>query len=178
MLNNWENKATKYFWPKTFTSKYTDHGLQFEEAARCAYKSLNKCDVIETGLIISKHHPWLAYSPDGIVFENEKPIKLLEIKCPYKGMSASAMNCIESCCYLSSQEGNFILKQKHSYYAQIQLGLVILNLKECDLIIYASYDSSFTTINVKYDEAYALNLIYKLQCRYFNNMLHVICNKD
>ncbi|KAJ8953381.1 hypothetical protein NQ318_023498 [Aromia moschata] len=28
-------------------------------------------------------YPWLAYSADGVVVSEGKPVKILEIKCPY-----------------------------------------------------------------------------------------------
>lgn len=56
-----------------------------EHTARKTYAENNKYDVFECGLIVSEKHPWIAYSPDGIVFNGNKPIKLLEIKCPIAG---------------------------------------------------------------------------------------------
>lgn len=100
---------------------------------------------------------------------------MLEIKCPFIGKNASAINCIESCDYLVRESNNVILKKKHSYYAQVQLGLTILNIKECNLVIYASYDNTFINIIVNFDEPYTLNLVHVLQQKYVNNMLHIIC---
>lgn len=68
-----------------FYHRYVQHGIATENEARIAYKTRNNYTVLETGLIICKKHPWLAFSPDGIVMENNKPIKLLEIKCPFIG---------------------------------------------------------------------------------------------
>lgn len=84
-LQDWEMKAKKYFWPKMFNSKYTDHGRKFEAAARNAYIASQGVEVMETGLIINKQHPWIAYTPDGVVIQDQKAIKLIEIKCPYEG---------------------------------------------------------------------------------------------
>lgn len=84
-LNQWEQKARKYFWPKKFVNKYVNHGNQFEPAARRCYVAHTNYHVVETGLIISSQHRWLACSPDGIVFQNNIPWKLLEIKCPFEG---------------------------------------------------------------------------------------------
>ncbi|KAI4455393.1 exonuclease phage-type/recb c-terminal domain-containing protein [Holotrichia oblita] len=87
-LNEWEKKATKYFWPKKFCNKYVDHGVQFESAARDCYIASSNCQVIQSGLIISSQQKWLACSPDGIVFEGNTPVKLLEIKCPFEGTTS------------------------------------------------------------------------------------------
>lgn len=61
------------------------YGLNTEDEARNAYKTCNNYTVFETGLIVSSKHPWLSYSPDGIVIKNGFPTKLIEIKCPVIG---------------------------------------------------------------------------------------------
>lgn len=68
-----------------FCSRFVQYGLETEEEARLCYIKSNKYTVIEIGLIIPKKQPWLGYSPDGIVFIEEEPMKLLEIKCPIVG---------------------------------------------------------------------------------------------
>lgn len=82
---DWTMKSSKFFNPTSFTSEYTNHGLKFEEAARKKFVSMTNKKVVEVGLIISQRNPWLAFSPDGVIFENGAPSELLEIKCPYKG---------------------------------------------------------------------------------------------
>lgn len=99
---------------------------------------------------------------------------MLEIKSSFIRKNVSAINCIESCDYLVRESNNVILKKKHSYYAQVQLGLTILNIKECNLVIYASYDNTFINIIVNFDEPYTLNLVHVLQQKYVN-MLYIIC---
>lgn len=84
-LSDWPTKARKYFWPKKFSNKYTDHGIKYEAIARNCYTTNENDDVIQTGLIISNQQKWLACSPDGIVFKDNRPVKLLEIKCPFEG---------------------------------------------------------------------------------------------
>lgn len=79
-------KARQYFFPKQFSNKYIEHGLKFEKEALEKYKNVNNYEVCEPGLIICRQYPWFAYSPDGIVFQNSIPSRLVEIKCPYEGM--------------------------------------------------------------------------------------------
>ena len=35
--DDWQNKSIKYFWFKDFSSKYTNHGIEFEPEARECY---------------------------------------------------------------------------------------------------------------------------------------------
>lgn len=83
---DWSKKAENYFWPKSFSNKFTEYGKKYEGHACKAYKKQYiRYEVHNVGIAISTRYPWFGYSPDGIIFENGKPIKLLEIKCPYSG---------------------------------------------------------------------------------------------
>lgn len=83
--SEWKEKAKKYFWPSDFYSVYVEHGKKYEKKALNCYKKNNNCKIATPSLILTKKFSWLGYSPCGIIFENGKPSKLLEIKCPYSG---------------------------------------------------------------------------------------------
>lgn len=87
--NDWKNKAIRYFWPKSFYSKYTAHGKRYEALAVAAYKRENPAsEIFQPGIFISREWPWIGYSPDAIIFENNQPTKLLEVKCPFAGKNS------------------------------------------------------------------------------------------
>ncbi|KAJ8913089.1 hypothetical protein NQ315_006590 [Exocentrus adspersus] len=95
-----ENCPTR-FAPKHFTNKFTEHGKKYEkEALRIYSKNHNNCVISTPGFIISETFPWLAFSPDGIIFNNGVPSKLLEIKCPFSGKTNAAETFLESCDYI------------------------------------------------------------------------------
>lgn len=50
------------------------------------YESKTNLVVHEVGFIVCRTNPWFGYSAHGVVFDNNIPVKLLEIKCPYKGI--------------------------------------------------------------------------------------------
>jgi len=58
---DWQQKSIKYFFPRKFSNKYTEHGIISEPAARKKYSMLIESDseVVETGLIICQKDPWL-----------------------------------------------------------------------------------------------------------------------
>lgn len=100
-------KASKYFWPKSFTNKFTQHGVKYEPLAKNSYRSFfpeNK--VLETGLIVCKKFPWLAYSPDGIVLQNNKAVKLLEIKCPFIGANETIVAALPTLNFLKKDDND------------------------------------------------------------------------
>lgn len=84
---NWKNKSINYFNPNKISNDYTRHGEYEGGNARNAYVLKTDAIVEETGIIVSNSNPWLSYSPDGVIMENDVPTKLLEIKCPYSGIN-------------------------------------------------------------------------------------------
>ncbi|KAI4455467.1 isxo2-like transposase domain [Holotrichia oblita] len=127
---DWIKKAENYFWPKEFSSIYTSHGNFFEKHALAAYKNITQCDIWVPNFVIAKLFPWLGVSPDGVSFVHGQPTQLLEIKCPYPGKDLSAHGFMDGCSYINvSDTGELVLKENHQYYAQVQLGMAILNLK-------------------------------------------------
>lgn len=176
---NWKKKCHDYFYPVNFKSEFSEYGRKTESSARNAFSEAYT-KVIEIGLVVSKHNPWLSYSPDGIIVNDDKSIELLEIKCPYKGKSINIYDAImyefKSCLII---EGLHVrLKEKHKYYAQVQMGMAVLNLKNTKFVIYASYDKSIIIINVPFNENFVISMLTSLKKTYYNIMLHEICENE
>lgn len=95
---------------------------------------------MECGLVINSKNPWLGYTPDGVIVNNENvPIKLIEIKYPFKGKSLSIKDLIPRLnCIIQNSDDSLSLKKNHSYYPQAQMGMVLLNVQMCDFIIYSN----------------------------------------
>lgn len=149
---------------------------------------------------MSKSLPWLAFSADGVVFKDGKPFKLLEIKCPFigniptfsvtcllviylsiaiLGKSSCPESFLGSCDYLSKSGGELILKKKHTYYGQVQLGMALLGLDSTIFLMYSSLSKTFIEISIPFDYDFAKELIKKISDNYFEKMLHVYClNKE
>ena len=146
------------------------------EARECFRKATNK-DVIETGLIISQQNPWLAYSPDGVIFKDGKPSELLEIKCPFKGKSKDIHTVVQSVIgKVLIQEGeNITLKKRHEYYGQVQLGMAVLNVKKASFVIYSSFDKRAFILTVDFDCVFVEKMLTALKKAYYQRMLHFIC---
>lgn len=98
--DNWNKKAVTYFFPKSqIKNKYISHGLKYENDARLAYIALTGLDVREFGFVVPKDNLWLGYSPDGVIFENNKPTALLEIKCIFAGNLQKCVNNFDLRCF-------------------------------------------------------------------------------
>lgn len=84
--DDWETKAKKFFFPKHFTNKFVEHGRKYEKEAVENFENKYGCRIVRPGLVICKMMPWLAFSPDGVIFNDDGPCELLEVKCPFIGM--------------------------------------------------------------------------------------------
>ncbi|XP_046473194.1 uncharacterized protein [Neodiprion pinetum] len=177
---DWNKKCDQYFNPKSFASMYTEYGKKTESEALEVFKTTFNLTIIQVGLVISSQNPWLAYSPDGIIYEKNVPTKLVEIKCPFKGKSKTVMEAIqfEFKKGLAIENENISLKEKHAHYAQIQLGMAVLNLKSAFFVIYASFDKSILVIDVPFNEMYTFNMLSVLKKTYYDKMVHFICPND
>ena len=165
---DWEQKSLKYFFPKPFKQTAAmKHGIEQEPNIRKAYEYTRNVKVVQLGLIVTAENPWLEYSPDGVTLdENDSPNKLMEIKCPFAGKTQSIIDAVKSLQYLNN---HFTLKEKSRYFAQVQLGLAVLNLEKTDFILFASFDKSFRAIEIEFDSEYARNMLtslkhFKIQC--------------
>ncbi|XP_050316180.1 uncharacterized protein LOC126750576 [Anthonomus grandis grandis] len=169
-------KSKKYFWPKSFTNKYVKHGQMDEKPARECFVSKTDYKVIEYGMITSPENKWLGFSRDGVVLNTDRnPIALLEIKCLYSGITMSIEDSLQSYNFILKANGKYMLKAKHKYYGQVQLGMTILNLQKCSLCLYASYDDNCVIMEVEYDYTFSRTMLEKSKNNYFCKMLHSVC---
>nr|XP_012234186.1 PREDICTED: uncharacterized protein LOC105678993 [Linepithema humile] len=146
---DWNKKCDNILKPKNFKTEFTEYGKKFEAEARRAFAKGTNSEVVEIGLVISRLNPWLAYSPDGIIVKSDKPVALLEIKCPFIGKTANIENTVNSLINkcLQKKKENIVLKEKHWYYGQVQLGMAVLNLNLTYFVIYSSFDKQYFTLS-------------------------------
>ncbi|CAN7994121.1 unnamed protein product [Ixodes pacificus] len=145
--------------------------------ARQKYEATRQVQVFTCGLIVSPSNPWLGCSPDGVLFDGGRPAKLLEIKCPTKGQTMSAKALLATCDFLQKDDaGIYMLKVHHTHYAQVQLGMALLDVRTCDLVVYADFDNSIEILSVGLDEAFLWSLLTKVKNVYFERILLVLCS--
>lgn len=79
---DWESKILNIIIAK-FTDNYaTKYGLNYEKVAKESLVNDFNTDMFETGLVVNHNIPFLAFSPDGFIVQNDQTI-LIEIKCPF-----------------------------------------------------------------------------------------------
>lgn len=179
---DWEAKTKKYFNPQTFKTEYTQFGIKHEDEARQTFSNFLNLEVVEVGLVVSAANPWLAASPDGIILDNGKPDRLLEIKNLKDGEKKTVREAIfdgsfKSCLKIIDNQVVGV-NPRHKYYGQLQLGMFILNLDEAVFLVYAPFDKSMLTIAVKYDGKFVAKMLKAVKKVYFEKMIHYICDQS
>ena len=169
---NWKQKVDKVLFNSFTGNADTRHGVRSEPKAKKKYESQCETTITNIGIVIREEVPWLGYSPDGVIVRNSTLKFLIEIKCPIIGKKLTAAEVARTMnCFIVDEYDQFIFKTNHKYFAQIQLGMFLLNLPKCHFIVYASFDNSIKIFEVDYDEMYAHSLIVSLKNAYFNFIL-------
>lgn len=149
----------------------TFYGVENEPLAIKAFEKLKNITVIKSGIIVNIHCPWLGFSPDGF-FISDNEMYLIEIKCPVMGKTMCGLELLKSLKYIVINSiGVPSLKKKHSYYGQIQLGLLLCNIKQCYLVIYEKMTNSVLLIEVILDLEFCKKLYSSLNLIYFRHVL-------
>lgn len=91
----------------------------------------------------------------------------------FSGKIKSGIEIIPTLKYLNK---DYTLKQKHSYYAQIQLGMALLNLDKCEFIVYFSKEQNYLQISVPFNPDFAKELIETVSKKYFDHVIHYLCS--
>lgn len=171
----WDKKVYTHLNNKFQGNAATLNGVKGEQKARDLYAKETGQTVIQSGLLVNPRIPWLGYSPDGIIVNK----KIIEVKCPEKGKKKKIEDVLQFVDNIKVDcNGEIILKKTKSYYCQIQIGMFVTNLKLCDLILFATYDSSYKVISVPYDEMYVNETISHLSSAYFGHILKKLVTSE
>ena len=75
------------------------------------------------------------------------------------------------------ENGEAMLKKKHAYYGQVQLGMAILNISMVDFIIYSPFDNSIIIIKIEFDVMFVEKMLKSSKVAYFR-MIHYVCEEE
>ena len=136
---------TKLLYSKFRRNRATDWVLLQEDVSRSDYLKLKQIDspgysVTKSGLVISLEHPWLAASPDGLVYDPsfDPPQGLVELKNPYATKDKTVEEAVagnKSFCLKIDEGGKLYLLKSHSYYYQAQCAMYFTNRQWRDLVV-------------------------------------------
>ncbi|KAM9834824.1 uncharacterized protein ACBT44_014087 [Syngnathus typhle] len=96
-------------------------------------------NVDETGFHMSAGRPYFGASPDGLLSCDCCGKGCLEIKCPFcikdKGVEEVAAES-KAFCLEQKLNGNYVLREDHQYYYQVQSQLYCTGRKYCDFVVW------------------------------------------
>lgn len=141
-------------------------GIESEPAIIEKYSKETNVEVHKSGLFISKTHPFLAASPDGLIGDD----KLVEVKKVHpKDNEGLLESLVRRRICKKNGKGQLILCPTHSYYYQVQQQLFCSGRKVEDFV--ASDGDSMYIETVKYDEAFWEKNLPRLQGFFYDCML-------
>lgn len=163
--------------PKSFTSRYTEHGKRYESVALREYQkymhTIKKPVVVyKSGLVVSVEEPYLGASPDGKVIDKgcTQHFGLIEIKCPQtKFMVTPLEACSDGNFFLEDLNGKPKLKHNHMYFKQVQGQLGVTGTMWCDFVAYTCKGMSIERI--PFNQQFWSNMKTTLKSYYFQHFL-------
>lgn len=172
---DWNKKVETIFYSKFEGNANTRYGTLNENKAIAEYERVLHVKSERTGFFVNPLCPWLGYSADGVVWSTNT---LLEVKCPIEGKTKTAADVIKNVAFMNVSGNDVTFKKKHKYYAQAQLGMMLLGFPKCHFIVYASHNNSVYVIELTYDKAFCNLMVNYLKQAYFNNILPIIERKS
>ena len=129
-----------------FRSVATDWGCEHEQVAKCHYTNLMENThsnflVVHAGLFLSSTYPYLGAFPDGLVSCACCGVGYLETKCPYCDREKSIDNIVQKNSCIENVNDNYILKENHQYFYQMQAQLLVTIYEYCDLFLWTKTDN-------------------------------------
>ena len=145
-----------------------------EQYLKSKQKESPNISTTSTGLVISINHPWLAASPDGLVYDptEDPPYGVMEFKNPYSvrdvALREAATKVKGFCLQYNSDIDKLQLKKNHDYFYQIHCTMYCTQRKWCDLVVRIQ---DMYIERIYYDNNFWTTVIEKLQEFYFTAVL-------
>lgn len=129
-------KFTNYIWsPAPYKQKrQVPIGETYEFEVKQLIEDTMPYTIIDSGILVNKHLPFMCVQPDGIVLMNGEVRGLLEIKSikevtEFRDLKRPPITC-------DPNTGKLTLSTNSKAYSQIQLSLLITGLNMCLLTVY------------------------------------------
>lgn len=116
------------------------YGKKTEVIVKRIIESSNDLYFRDVGLVVNPAFPYLAASPDGLLYKTNFDPLLVEIKCIFneKNLPLTTLCSRANFCLKFDENFSFSLKTSHPYYFQVQGQMGITNIKKCLFVVYFS----------------------------------------
>ena len=130
----------------------------------------NNITVDKCGFFVSKTHPFLGASPDGIVSDNESS-GLLEMKYIQMEESETLEEALIRKRICVNVSGILEIHKKHQYYFQLQQQMFVANKEWNDFVVKGSRGRSVFIQRVIFDSSFWKTVLHKLEFFFHSYML-------
>lgn len=176
--SNWTQLLERIMFSTFGGNRATRFGQEQEDRSRQCLQATTGADIRRCGLIIPPLMPWLGCSPDGVIID-KNTLHLLEIKCPMLKEGQTVMAAIEEkrLPYLYKHGENMLLKERHAYYAQVQLSMEIMDIDACEFCVFEKESSTNVRVKVPRNRDFGAALVSRLTYVYFSHVLPFLKSK-
>lgn len=144
------------------------HGQKYEKSALSKYEQDYGRSPLNCGIYVSKSHPFIAASPDGIINDT-----VVEIKSPF--VAKDKMISPKTIPFLLYNDGKLMLNESHNYYYQVQGQMFCTNLKTCHFVVFTLQEVQY--IHIKRDDIFIQYMVEKLEDFYKTYFRNAILQK-
>lgn len=152
------------------------YGIEKEEQAKLSYCKIMKkkhrnFNLKETGLVLSSDYGWVGASPDGIRECGCCSDTLVEFKCPFTGkdMDPKAAFLLGSVGGAIDCNGLPYIRENHIHYFQIQTGMAVCGLKQCDFVLFTN--KGIFMVNIGFNKDFWKSTIRTVQLFYTEQII-------
>ena len=172
-----ETFAKTLMHPKPISSKYLEHGKNYEPVALLEYQKFMQnrktpVKVLPCGLVVSVSYPYLAATPDGKVVDPgcTQVFGIVEVKCPLTKFNVTPLDaCSDSSFCMEADNTSCKLKESHQYFAQVQGQMGVTGAMWCDFVVYTK--KGIHVQRIQFNNDYWIQLRDKLSSYYFNHFI-------
>ena len=143
-------------------------GIENEKQAIESYVTQHHHDVKETGLWLFPDG-YLGASPDGLVYDKDELVGIVEVKCPWRLHDTKIHQTKEWAKWLDYISPSFMLSSSHPYYHQVQGELAATGAAWCDFFVWSP--QQVLTIRVLPDETWQETLLPSIKRYYMERVL-------
>lgn len=147
------------------------HGKRYESEARSEFTKLKKLEVSACGTFISKPHPFLASSPDGLVGEEAT----LEIKCPYSARNQKISTQTVPYLFMCENDNCWKLNSQHNYHYQIQGQMYCAEKRKAYFVVYTIED--IVVLEIERDDNFIDSMVARLENFFVEHFQQAVLNR-
>lgn len=125
-------------------------------------------NAVKCGPAINKTYNYVVAASDGVIYVNEKPVMLIEVK------SVGDREAMSKHSFYNTRRRKLEIKKPSAVYTQIQISMALYKIPYCMLVLTGRNDGSFEKICITENKAFIKTTLQTLKYIYFHYALPII----